>query len=194
MAVQGFTCLTIDAPWNCPGSKYGSFDESPYQNDRMGLSNIRKGLDLLATLDKTGIRGIFYVGHSFGADMAPRIAALDPRVKAIVVMSGSPFFSRDLLTSTDPAAVAARKEDPDGFMRFVNRFKALDAGNYIPYVHVPVLFQFGKDDEGLTVAEDKEFYQLANDPKQFHLYDAGHNLNDQAKSDRIAWLKKQPLL
>jgi len=191
MALGGFVCLTIDAPWNCPSPKFAAFEQSPYQNDRIGCSNIRKGLDLLASLDDVAISGIFYVGHSFGADMAPRIAALDSRVRGIVVMSGSPFFSRDLMTSTDPAAVAARKEDPEGYEQFVSRFSVLDAGNFIPYVHVPVLFQFGSKDEGLTVTEDKEFYHLANEPKQMHIYDAGHNLNEKARQDRIAWLIAQ---
>src|SRR5579859_4005444 len=83
MALQGFTCLSIDAPWNCPNPKYAAFDQSPYQNDRIGCSNIRKALDLLTSLERPTIKGIFYVGHSFGADMASRVAALDNRIRAI---------------------------------------------------------------------------------------------------------------
>ena len=31
----------------------------------------------------------------------------------------------------------------------------------------------------------------ASDPKQIHFYDAGHELNDEARADRASWLAER---
>jgi hypothetical protein len=39
--------------------------------------------------------------------------------------------------------------------------------------------------------ESMEFYDAASEPKIIKWYDADHYLNEEARKDRIVWLKQQ---
>ena len=55
----------------------------------------------------------------------------------------------------------------------------------------PLLFQFATHDEHVPNERATEFYEAASQPKEISWYDAGHELNEEARSDRIAWLTER---
>ena len=48
--------------------------------------------------------------------------------------------------------------------------------------------QFGEQDDAPSPEQGQEQMDVASEPKQLHFYDAGHELNAEAKADRAAWL------
>ncbi len=108
-------------------------------------------------------------------------------------MAGAPSLTEFLRTSTIPAIVETRntltKEQQE------NYFKTLafvDSINYIGYVAPSALFlQFGKKDAYPSEEQATLYAKAASSPKLVKFYDAGHDLNDEARRDRAEWLQKQ---
>ena len=61
-------------------------------------------------------------------------------------------------------------------------------GNLTP---ASILFQFGSDDPHVSNERAQEFFAAAKDKKEMKVYEAGHELNEQATLDRKAWLIKE---
>ena len=110
-------------------------------------------------------------------------AANDKRIRAFVFMAGAPSFSDWFLYG--PAMA------PDARQTFIDQLAPLDPVRYLAKLQVPVLLQFANKDEHVAKPRADMMVAAARDPKTVHFYEAGHELNEAATKDRLAWLKKQ---
>jgi dienelactone hydrolase len=169
MAQLGAVCILPDAPLSRPGHSELVPDEMYVQT----VIELRRAADLLNTRPDVDASRLGYVGHSYGATMGGVLAGVEQRIRAYVLMAGHPRFSK--------AAFAAPLSDP-----------RLDAIEYIGHASPSSLFfQFAERDEYISREAALQFYETASDPKTIQWYDASHELNDQARLDRVEWLTKQ---
>jgi hypothetical protein len=54
-----------------------------------------------------------------------------------------------------------------------------------------VPFQFAKSDRYVPYYVADELTEAAGDAAQAKSYESGHELNDEARKDRLAWLREQ---
>jgi dienelactone hydrolase len=66
--------------------------------------------------------------------------------------------------------------------------EAIDPVKMIPAAKVPVLLQFARRDEYISLEQAEKLIAATPEPKLWRIYDGDHGLGDRARADRIAWL------
>jgi hypothetical protein len=54
-----------------------------------------------------------------------------------------------------------------------------------------VFLQYGSRDSGISIERAQQYAAVVSEPKQLKIYDAEHNLNTEARRDRIHFLIEQ---
>jgi dienelactone hydrolase len=168
LAQQGAAGLLVDAPWNRP-------DDPGLPPDEAGIQivvDLRRGLDLLASMSQVDPNRIAFVGHSFGASRGGVLAGVEKRFAAFVLATG---YGRPSIYD----GATAPGEFMDGIYY---------VGHAAP---APLFFQFALEDEYVTEEMALEYYDAASEPKSIAWYAAGHQLNAEALAARDAWLAGQ---
>ena len=199
LAKAGALSLLIDAPFSRFGESKRDFDPTvtKAQDDRdiyiQTVVDLRRGVDLLLSRSDIDPKRIGFIGHSYGAHTGAILAAVEKRIKAFVIMAGSPSLTEFLRTSTIPAIVETRNSLTEAQREnYFNTLTSVDPIYYIGYVAPSALFlQFGKNDRYPTAEKATLYAKAASNPKLVRTYDAGHELNDEARRERAEWLRKQ---
>jgi fermentation-respiration switch protein FrsA (DUF1100 family) len=75
------------------------------------------------------------------------------------------------------------------FTAWLRVYSAIDPIRYVPTAApVALLFQNGREDPGSPLKDVEAYVRAASEPKEQRWYDAGHELDDQARVDLDAWL------
>lgn len=179
LAGAGISSLHIQGkfPW----------DEDPrdLEHDRRLIAqevvNLRRGLDLLDDRLGQGARATAFVGHDYGAMYGAIVASVDARITSAVLIAGHPHFSTwftkywELGDNGGPDYLAGLADlDP---VRFLASGRPM-----------PLLLQFGSDDEFVSETERDEFVQAALQPKETRIYEGDHHLSAEATVERTRWL------
>lgn len=199
LAKAGAVSLLIDAPFSRSGESKRDFDPTvtKAKDDRdiyiQTVVDLRRGVDLLLSRSDIDPQRIGFIGHSYGAHTGAVLAGVEKRIKAFVIMAGSPSLTEFLRTSTIPAIVETRnaltKEQQENYF---NTLASVDPINYIGHVAPSALFlQFARKDRYPTEEKATSYAKAASNPKLVETYDAGHELNEEARRDRAEWLRKQ---
>ena len=199
LARAGAVSLLIDAPFSRAGESKRDFDPTVTkpQDDRdiyiQTVIDLRRGVDLLSSRPEVDPKRIGFVGHSYGAHTGAVLAGVEKRIKGFVIMAGSPSLTEFLRNSTAPGIVEVRnsltKEQQENYF---NTLALVDPINYIGHVAPSALFlQFAKKDIYPNEEKAASYGKAASNPKLVKTYDAGHELNDEARRDRAEWLRKQ---
>jgi cephalosporin-C deacetylase-like acetyl esterase len=199
LAKAGAVSLLIDAPFSRAGESKRDFDPKvtrPQDDLNIYIQTVvdlRRGVDLLLSRGRVDPNRIGFIGHSYGAHSGAVLAALEKRIKAFVIMAGSPSLTEFLRTSTIPAIVETRNSlTQEQRENYFSTLALVDPINYIGHVRPSALFlQFGKKDSFPTEEKAALYAKAASSPKLVKTYDAGHELNDEARRDRARWLRKQ---
>lgn len=135
-----------------------------------------------------------YVGHSYGAQWGAILAAVDKRLKAVVLAGGVPTQADIFLKSDDPDFVEFRKSIPQEQLdKYFKVTGVLDGIRYVPFASpIPLLFQFASYERYFDEASMIRYAQSASEPKLVKWYNTGHELNDiQVLIDRANFLGKE---
>jgi dienelactone hydrolase len=199
LAKAGAVSLLIDAPFSRAGESKRDFDPTVTKPEAdldiyiQTVVDLRRGVDLLLSRSDVDPKRIGFVGHSYGAHTGASLAGVEKRIKAFVIMAGAPSLTEFLRTSTIPAIVETRNtltKEQQG--NYFGTLASVDPINYIGYVAPSALFlQFGKRDAYPSEEQAILYAEAASNPKFVKFYDAGHELNDEARRDRAEWLRKQ---
>ena len=144
--------------------------------------DLRRGVDLLASLPQVDATRIGFVGYSGGAKLGAILAGVEPRIRAFDLMSGgSPKVD---------AFVAAAPPSLRGPMRRV--LGEVDPLRYVGRARPAALFfQDGLDDTVVPHAQLAALAAAGSEPKRIRWYRAGHSLDAQAFRDQLDWLTRE---
>jgi dienelactone hydrolase len=141
--------------------------------------DLRRGVDLLASLPQVDATRIGFVGYSGGAKLGAILAGVEPRIRAYDLMSGG--------SAALKAFVAAAPPDLRGPVRRV--LGEVDPLSYVRRARPAALFfQDGLDDTVVPHAQLAALAAAGSKPKRIRWYRAGHSLDAQAFRDQLAWL------
>jgi dienelactone hydrolase len=196
LACAGVVSLLPDYRWERPRPWYSPIDDFAHPDlDRKNRINtvieMRRAIDLLSRTDVDPNR-IGYVGHSFGAQWGAILSAIEPRIKAVVLMAGAAEEADLLLRSNNPQIVDLRASLPKGQLEaYLKTLEDINAINFVRYAQPPLLLQFANFEQYFDRASMDRYAAAGTEPKTVLFYDSAHDMNDpQAFKDRFDWLKK----
>jgi dienelactone hydrolase len=141
---------------------------------------LRRGLDLLQ--EQAGDVPVGFVGHDYGA-MFGAMLVTDKRPRTYVLMTPDATFSNWFLKYFVRGASKAELDEAFAPLEPVN-----NVGDAAP---ASVFFQFAKSDRFVPGYVADELTEAASEPRKAEGYDAGHELDDAARKDRLAWLREE---
>jgi hypothetical protein len=192
LARAGATCLLLDGPLIRPGVV---MDPEP-MNGQGPLAQVqmakewRVAIDLMIAGRNIDPRRIAYVGHSFSAGVGAMLAGVEKRIGSFVLMANQYSFREYAYDDRNPIAVAQRKEVGDAWIEaYLAKFPFVDTVHFVQRSSPSAVFlQFGEKDEPLPPHIARLGFSHFGEPKRMKLYDAGHELNADARVDRVGWL------
>ena len=172
LARRGIASLTVQPPTPLTTCRAAA-DVRAYVNYVVGR---RRALDLLPKLRGADPRRVAAVGFSFGASVTATLAGVDHRLRGAVIQSGRAHLSAPLGEFCHSAS-------------YTRAFSIVDPVRDISRSGpVRLLFQNGRQDPISPEADVDALVHAVDGSKEQRWYDAGHELNEQARSDRDAWL------
>jgi dienelactone hydrolase len=143
---------------------------------------VRRAIDLLRHRPDVDPRRIGFVGWSAGARTGAILAGVEPRLRAIVLMSGG---------ATPVSAYAARA--PEALRPAITRYLGrVDPLRYIRRAHgSALLLQDGRRDEIVPRAALEALARAAPKGTELGWYDSKHALNVKAYRYQLAWLARK---
>jgi predicted esterase len=149
------------------------------------IVEMRRGVDFLVSRDEVDPSRLGYVGFSWGASLGAIFSAVERRVSSFALMSAIPRLSADM-------AALGKERGANVPADYEEAMRPIDAVRYLLHTAPGALFlQFGNEDTRPSPADGREAVAAASAPKRAKWYDGGHELNDQARSEREDWLAKR---
>lgn len=184
MAKRGAGSMLIETMWSDLDFFIKRTQADDQSNSIQQVDELRQAMDILLGEFGADPKRFAYVGHDFGAMYGILMGSGDSRPTHYVLMAGTPRFHEWYLYYPP-------MED-DARDRFIMQMKELDPiARVASLAPAPVYFQFGDNDPHVPLSRTEEFFAAAEEPKKMDIYEAGHGLNEQARSDRMAWLTEQ---
>jgi predicted esterase len=170
--VAGIGSLTVAPPAPLTTCRAAA-DVRTYVNYVIGRG---RALDVLAKLRGAGTHRVAAVGFSFGAAVTATLVGVDHRLRGAVIQSGRAHLSAPLGAYCQSSAYASA-------------FGVVDPIHYVSHsAPAALLFQNGRQDPISPQGDVDRLVRSAGGTKEQRWYDAGHELNDQARVDSNAWL------
>jgi cephalosporin-C deacetylase-like acetyl esterase len=151
----------------------------------------QRGIDLLLLRRDVDEKRLAVVGHSFGAQWAAILTALDRRISTSVLIAGAGEQADILVRGSNPAIVSLRRSlPPNELGNYSEAVADLDAIRFIGRTApTPVLMQFGKFDQYMDLTSMRRYATAASPNAISQFYDADHEVNySRALKDREEWL------
>jgi dienelactone hydrolase len=164
-------------PWLEPVSEDAAADRQLTIDQ---VVQLRRGLDVLQEQAKNVPVG--FVGHDYGAMFGALLVA-DKRPQTYVLMTPDATFSNWFLKYFVRGASKTELDRAFAPLEPVN-----NVGDAAP---ASVFLQFAKSDRYVPGYVADKLTEAASEPKKAESYDAGHELDDAARSDRLAWLRDE---
>ncbi len=192
LAPAGVISLLTDGPVARPGHV---FDPKPLNEQQVRdmvqqVTDMRRGIDLLAARKDVDAKRIAFVGHSYNAAVGAFLSGVDRRPRAYVLMAGPLSDEVDLKT---PQFQKFREQvGPDRFDAFLKKYYWMDQGKYVSNAAPAFVFmQFATQEDFLKPDHVRQYEKVVSDPKRFKIYETTHALNAEARRDRVAFLVEQ---
>lgn len=192
LARSGVVSLMIDAPYVRPGFVTDDDPFSPQDGlvAQQQVIDFRRGVDILAARPDVDPARIAYVGHSFDAKVGTILAAVEKRIGSFVLMAGALAGEEYVLESAEPNILELRKKYGDERIREHFRKNPWDDPiHFMPHsAPAAVFLQYGRKDAPIPEAMARRNFERFAQSKKLAFYDAGHELNAEARRDRAEWL------
>ncbi len=192
LAQSGLVSLLTDHPMSRPGYVpiKDALDERNATEFLQQVIDMRRGVDLLTGRRDIDPKRIAFVGHSCNAGVGALLSGLDRRFRALVLMAGS--TSDKISQNTKDFQEFRQKIGSEKVDALIAKYKYLDQGLYVSHAAPATIFlQYGSRDSGISAERARQYAAVVSEPKQFKIYDAEHNLDAEARRDRIHFLIEQ---
>lgn len=186
MAGRGVVTMTITAPSTGVAGIPGATPLEQLKQERnlsvADVVAVRRAVDLLGERADVDKRRIGFLGWSSGARSGAILAGVEPRLAAVVLMSGGAAPIEEYL-----AQIPAELRPP-----LEPILRSIDPLRYIAKASPDrLLLQDGRQDEVVPVDALEAMAAAAPKGTDVRWYAAGHGLNQKALKEQLAWLTEK---
>jgi predicted esterase len=182
IARRGAVALTITSPFDRPGAHQPSNTLAGLRELRglfvQEVVDLRRGIDVLERRPDVDPKRIGFAGFSLGAEVGAILAAVDPRLSAVDLISGG-----GELAFAPPLRPRLRRTA-------VPLLSTFQPSRFVRYVRAP-LFQVGTRDAEISRTRLLGLIRPAPAGKTVRWYPTGHALNPRATRDFEAWISER---
>jgi dienelactone hydrolase len=192
LAAAGIASLLVELPFKRPYVHRADNNVGDADVIRNAVIDARRAIDWAATRPEFNVEKLAVVGHRYGAWAAALLTGVDKRVDAALLMSPPGKPSGWLQVTEQPRAKAFREGfDKAQWGAYLNSIAPLDPEKWVGYAApAKVHFQFASSDAWVQTLEQVDLFRAASQPKSRQMFESDELLNDEAKKDRQAWLKR----
>ncbi|MBP6528851.1 MAG: hypothetical protein KA260_01935 [Burkholderiales bacterium] len=192
LAASGIASLLVELPFKQPYVHRANNNEGDADVIRNAVMDARRAMDWAGARPEFNIDKLAVVGHRYGAWAAALLTAVDPRVDAAVLMSPPGKPSGWLQVTEQPRAKKFRESfDKEAWTNYLLAIEPLDPEKWVGFAAPAKLhFQFASSDAWVQTLEQVDLYRAASQPKTRLMFDSDEMLNEDARKDRQAWLRK----
>jgi pimeloyl-ACP methyl ester carboxylesterase len=191
MARAGAVSLILDAPGVGPGAPELPADKGAATREHFVHLTVcyRRAIDYLESLKMVDPKRIAFVGHSYGGISGSALVAVDPRVRAFVLIGAVARYTRHVESKIEYWEEWRKGMSPEQFAAAQAQFRVIDPDNFVGAAgHGPILLQCGNFDF-LNLEACVDLEKAVSAPKQTRWYDTDHDFADiEATVDRVRWL------
>ena len=186
LAARGAVGLAVDSAFERASGPEPADPVKRLEHERdltaQTIVDLRRGVDLLASLPQVDAKRIGFVGYSSGAKLGAILAGVEPRIRAFDLMSGGSAPLASFVAAAPPSLRTPVRRvlgeiDP---LRYVRRARPS-----------ALFFQDGLRDTIVPHAQLAALAAAGSSPKQIRWYRADHGLDAQAFRDQLAWLSRE---
>jgi len=184
-APLGYAVFAIDAVYHGERSVPGRQLYSPdLEDSRRGIIqtvlDLRRGVDLLETLEFIDEDRIGYAGGSMGGIIGAIFIGVEPRVKAAVLAVGGGNMTLMIRESEHPAVPPIRERIESEGIRWEDLeelMRPVEPLNFIwRFSPRPLQLHCGKYDRIVPAEAQRQLAERAGEPKEVYWYESGHSL------------------
>ena len=182
IATRGAVVLVADQSQTRPGhTPLYSFTAAERDDFVQTVTDVRRGLDVLAGRADVDPQRLAFWGFSHGAFIGGIIAGVDRRIASYVLQSGG---GADYLRANAPQ----RLREP-ALSAYLATLASVDPNIYIAHAAPSAVFlQNGSLDKTYTTEGVAAWQTAASEPKRIATYATDHGLDAVATGDALAWL------
>ena len=188
LARRGVISLLPSTFWSDAARYRGRTWQTDVANSVAQARELRRAFVMLGRQPHVERSRMAIVGHDYGAMFGSMVAAVEPDVRAAVLVAGVPSLASWYEFGTSTGVPAG-----DDLVKYRAELARIAPGHAVSLLKGPTLFQFGTKDRYTPKDQYEAFVAASASPaKEMKLYDAGHDMTlPQIREDRTAWLTRQ---
>jgi cephalosporin-C deacetylase-like acetyl esterase len=194
LARAGAIALLPDAPNQRPAAlrvlEFAGHDHDPELWEQAAI-DLRRAVDVLVARDDVDPQRIGYVGHSFGATLGAILAAVEPRIRALVLVAPGAYTTTIREGQTEDLIALRKNVPPRALAGYLATMELLDAPRWIAQAPktTTVLLQFAAYDPGVPPRAVEAMITGSTATTETRRYPTGHFITSpSALRDRVAFL------
>ena len=191
LARQGAVVIAIDAPFARRPGGLGGLTFSPLDRAEQIqlIRDLQRSVDVLRARPDVDVDRIAFVGFSYGGALGALFVGIERRLKAAALVVG---HAGQVSHFTGPAGSRLIASLPCARrVAWIRAMAPIEPIRFVGNANMPLLLQNGRFDEYVPVYEAEELHAAAPQPRTIRWYDAGHGLGQQARADRLQWLRER---
>jgi dienelactone hydrolase len=185
MAARGAVCLVVDSAFARNGAPSGGGFEQLVQQRNLEdqtIVDLRRGVDLLASLPYVNPKRLGFVGWSSGAKSGAILAGVDHRIRSFSLLSGG----------SDPVSAYTRLAPKAQRAALAALLSQTDPLRYIAHAAPSaLLIQDGLKDEIVPHRALVRLADAASEPKDVRWYRSKHAPSSKVWHDQLRWMAKR---
>lgn len=199
-ARAGVVALCLDAPFNrfdlpyrtevlIPAPRFDDYDSREMVQVAMDIS---RAIEVLSADTRVDPARIGFVGFSYGGGIGVLMAAIEPRLRTLALMSPTSGLVTWLFAAPDAhiAKQTFRSLSPSTQARWIETMSPLEPVRWLAGARSPrpFLLQAARRDENISAGDTAKIIKAGRGAATVKWYDSGHILPVEAEIDQAAFL------
>ena len=184
----GIVGIAIDAPFARRTGPYMRLTLEDRVEMIQLIKDLQRAVDVLRAHPNVDAERIAFHGNSYGGAMGALFVGVEHRLEAAVLETPD---AGPVTHWTGPEDQGLTTLSCQARNAWIHAMTPIESIRFVPHATIPLLQQNGSLDDLVNPSDAQALHEAMPEPKTMIWYEAGHQLNNEAVTDRLNWLKEQ---